>query len=312
MTAHGVAASVRARLLNRSRAEGRPFQELLEYFAMERFLYRLSRSPHAGHFVLKGALMLQLWHAERARSTRDIDLLGLVPPGVDEVASRIREVLAQPVDDDGVVFDVAGLTAAEIRTRSRYDGARVRFHARVGAARVAMQIDVGFGDVVTPAPVHIDYPALLTFERPTLRAYTPVTTIAEKLDAMVVLGLTNSRMKDYYDLWHLARSCEIEASLLARAIRATFERRSTPLPASLPVGLSAELFDRSDKQGQWAAWLRRARLHEGAPSLPEVCAVVAAFVEPIFGGMSASALGVHRWPPGGPWEHAPLEGETPR
>ncbi|MCZ7681291.1 MAG: nucleotidyl transferase AbiEii/AbiGii toxin family protein [Sandaracinaceae bacterium] len=114
MTAHGVAASVRARLLNRSRAEGRPFQELLEYFAMERFLYRLSRSPHAGHFVLKGALMLQLWHAERARSTRDIDLLGLVPPGVDEVASRIREVLAQPVEDDGVVFDVAGLTAAEI------------------------------------------------------------------------------------------------------------------------------------------------------------------------------------------------------
>lgn len=269
---------------------------------MERFLYRLSRSPYADRFVLKGALMLQLWHAERARSTRDIDLLGLIAPGVDDAATMIRGVLGQAVEDDGVIFDVDSLVAEEIRTRSRYDGARVRFSARIGAARVAMQIDVGFGDVVTPGPVHIEYPGLLSFASPKLRAYTPVTTIAEKLEAMVVLGLTSSRMKDYYDLWHLARSRELSAPLLAQAIGATFERRGTPLPDSTPVGLSAAFFEQQDRQRQWAAWLRRVRLHEGAPSLPEVCALVAGFAGPIFEGMSVSALSITRWPPGGPWE----------
>ncbi len=302
MTAHGVAASVRARLLNRARAEGRSLQELLEYFAMERFLYRLSRSPHAERFVLKGALMLQLWCSERARATRDIDLLGFVPPGVDDVAAMIRDVLEEEVEDDGVLFQPESLSADEIRARARYRGVRARFVARVGAARIPMQIDVGFGDVVTPGPVRIEYPGLLSFDPPKLRGYTPETTIAEKLEAIVILGLTNTRMKDYYDLWHLARTHALDADVMGRAVRATFERRETPLPSTLPVGLQAEFFDRDDKQRQRSAWLRRLRLHEGAPSLAEACALVASLAEPVFGLASSGGGVVTRWPAGGPWE----------
>ena len=262
-----VGASVRQRLLDRARAEGRVFQELATLYAMERFLFRLGASPHAERFVLKGGLMTLTWAEEYARITRDIDLLGRGANSIEAVVSRVRDVLALEVVD-GVLFDVASVEGTAITAEAAYVGVRASFDADLGGMRLRMQVDVGFGDAVEPEPRWIDYPQLLDFGAPRLLGYPAEATLAEKLHAIVVLGFANSRMKDYYDLWTAVRLCVVTPEGLGLAIRHTFARRSTPLPATMPEGLTRAFAHEPSKQSQWAGFVRKSKLE--APSLESV------------------------------------------
>jgi hypothetical protein len=272
-----IAASVRQRLLNRARAEGRAFQELATLYAMERFLFRLGCSPHAERFVLKGGLMTLTWAAEYGRVTRDIDLLGWGASSVDAVVGRIREVVAVEVQD-GVVFEADSVEGIEIRVETAYVGVRVVFDASLSGMVLRMQVDVGFGDAVVPEPEWVDYPQLLDLGAPRLLGYPPEATLAEKLHAIVVLGLANSRMKDYYDLWTAQRLGIVTADGLGEAIRHTFARRDTPLPEGLPEGLTGAFAADASKQAQWAGFVRKSGLM--APSLAEVVSAASALAAP--------------------------------
>jgi predicted nucleotidyltransferase component of viral defense system len=261
-----VAASVRQRLLNEARATGRPFSELLQYFAMERFLYRLSKSRYADKFVLKGALMLTAWKAPRLRPTMDIDLLGRTDNGVAAMIAIVKEVCAQPVDnDDGMVFEVGTVTGERIAEAAEYEGVRLRFQGTLGTARVPMQLDVGFGDIVVPAAVRMKYPTILDLPAPELLAYSKESAVAEKLEAMVKLGELNSRMKDLFDIWLLARSFDFEGAKLRDAITKTFKRRGTPIPHDVPVALTEKFAGNRQKQAQWAGFVRRIKLPDVLP-----------------------------------------------
>lgn len=273
------AASVHQRLLNKARETGRPFNELLQYFAMERFLYRLSESPYARRFILKGALMLTAWHAPVSRPTMDIDLLGQTDNSVEAIASMMRDVCTQPVESDGLAFDPDSIQGQRIVEDADYGGVRIRFTGAMGKARVFMQIDIGFGDVVMPTPEPVDYPALLEFPPPELLGYSRESTIAEKFEAMVKLGLLSSRMKDYYDIWLLSRQFEFSGERLCQAISATFSRRKTALPSGVPVALSAEFAAGPGKQTQWRAFVRRSRLTPEA-ELGDVVAALREFLMP--------------------------------
>ena len=274
-----IAASVRQRLLNRARTEGRAFQELATLYAMERFLFRLGRSIHVDRFVLKGGLMTLTWAGEYARVTRDIDLLGLGANAVGTMVERIREVLAVEVDD-GMRFDVTSVMGSEITVDTAYIGVRVAFVGELSGMVLRMQVDVGFGDAVVPEPRWLDYPQLLDLGAPRLLGYPAEATLAEKLHAVVVLGFANSRMKDYYDLWAAARLGVVTADGLGEAIRHTFHRRRTALPHGMPEGLTTPFADDPTKQAQWAGFVRKSRLE--APTLAEVVEVAAALAEDAF------------------------------
>jgi len=209
----------------------RPFQELLQYYAMERFLYRLSKSPHSARFVLKGALMLRVWDAPMARPTKDIDLLGRLENSLENLSTVVREVCAVDVEPDGLVFRPPTVKSERIREDADYQGVRIRFEGSLGTARIAMQLDVGIGDVMVPGPVDIVYPTLLDFPAPRLKGYPRETAIAEKFEAMIKLGTLNSRMKDFYDIWLLSRQFDFDGPTLAQAVTATFANRGTALKA---------------------------------------------------------------------------------
>ena len=231
-----VGASLRQRLLNLARARGQPLELLLTRYALERLLHRLSLSPHRERFVLKGALLLTTWFDEPHRATRDLDLLGFGDPSDDALLATFREVMAITVDD-GITFDTTKLQIQPIREDREYGGSRLRITAALAGARIPTVVDVGFGDAIEPGAEDIDLPVLLDMPSPHLRAYPPETVIAEKLHAMVALGMANSRMKDYYDVWMLTRTYVLDPARLRRAVDATFARRSTPLLASVPEGL---------------------------------------------------------------------------
>ncbi|MCB9662811.1 MAG: nucleotidyl transferase AbiEii/AbiGii toxin family protein [Alphaproteobacteria bacterium] len=269
-----IAASVRQRLLDRARAEKRVFQELATFYAMERFLFRLAASPHADRFVLKGGVMTLTWAGEYGRPTRDVDLLGWGDSTTSAVVARLGDILATEVPADGVVFDLDSLEAEPIAVASAYVGVRARFTADFGGMVVRVQVDVGFGDAVVPEPTWVDYPQLLDLGAPRVLGYPAAATLAEKLHAVCSLGLTNSRMKDYYDLWTARRLGVVTAEHLGAAIRHTFARRGTPIPAELPVGLTTAFVTEPTKQAQWKGFVRKSRL-EG-PGLGEAVEAAAA------------------------------------
>jgi len=295
-----VGASVRARLLHLAREHGDDFQLLLTRFANERLLYRLTQSRHHGSFILKGATLFTLWTGQPHRATRDVDLLGAGDPSEDRIREIFAELIALEIADDGVVFDASSLVVGPIREDQEYGGVRIEMVARITAARVRLQIDVGFGDAVTPSPVRMDLPVLLDFPVPHLLVYPRETVVAEKLDAVVQLGLANSRMKDFYDLFVLARGFAFDGALLVRAIRATFERRNTPLPVELPMGLTNEFAMDPGKATQWTAFGRKSGIHDAADLRTTITTIVA-FAK---GPLVAAARGLPfdgRWLPGGPW-----------
>lgn len=274
-----LAASVRQRLLNVAKKRRDEFDLILARYALERLLYRLSVSPHGERFLLKGALLFAVWGMDDHRPTRDADLLGFGASEPAAVADVFREVCAIPCED-GIAFDMNSIAAAPIAEEKVYAGVRVTLRAELDGARIPVQVDVGFGDAVTPEPEQVDYPVLLDAPAPKLWAYPVVTVIAEKFHAMTVLGLENSRMKDFHDLRVIASQFEIETGLLARAITATFARRKTPLPEGAPVALGAEFAADKAKQAQWTAFLRRNRLDDKTHSLEECQAAIAKLVVP--------------------------------
>ena len=267
-----IAASVRQRLLNLAKASGVDYNQLLVRYAIERLLYRLSRSVHRENFVLKGAMLFVIWEGSPHRPTQDVDLLGFGDRSPDRIAGVFRELCETTVEDDGIVFAAATVQAEEIRTTDEYGGVRVRFVASLGGAVIRVQADVGFGDAVTPAAPESNYPTLLPSQPvPHLRVYPRETVVAEKLEAIAKLGMLNTRLKDYYDLRYLAEHFEFDGQVLIEAIAATFERRGTPLPPALPAGLSATFATDAAKQTQWIAFLR----HQPAQKLPELSDVIA-------------------------------------
>ncbi len=296
-----VAASVHQRLLNVAKQSDRRFNDLLQHYALERWLFRLSRSAYGERFVLKGALLLVVWKTPVTRPTRDIDLLGRVSNDLDAVRSVIAEIVQTPVEDDGLVFDAASVTTERIAEDADYEGVRAKFLGRLGNTRVTMQIDIGFSDVVTPGPAWVSYPTILEQPSVQLLAYNRETAIAEKFEAMVKLGDVNTRMKDFFDVWLLAANFEFDALSLLAAIRATFAQRQTPLEV-VPIGLS-DVFGRDpSKDAQWRAFLGRSLLSHVPPEFSEVVGHVRDFLQPIAQAISESQPFAKHWQRGGPWK----------
>lgn len=271
-------ASIHARLLNRARERGEDFNQILVRYGTERFLYRLSTLPVAREgFWLKGAMLFDLWFDVPHRPTRDADFLGFGPIDAAGLAGMVRDICMVQVDD-GMAFDPRTVLVEDIREDARYGGLRVRLAGALGKARCAVQLDVGYGDAVTPGPDEVLYPTMLDdLPAPHLRVYPRATVVAEKLEAIVSLGMANSRMKDYYDLRALAKEGRLDDGLLGKAIAATFTRRGTALPQGLPLGLTEEFARDAAKLAQWSAFLGKHRL--AAPSLAQVVGEVAQFLQ---------------------------------
>ncbi len=294
-------ASVRQRLLNLSRKRGEDFNFTLTRYANERLLYRLGCSPYRGQFVLKGAALFQVWSASLYRPTRDIDLLGFGDSTAARIESVFRELCVLEVEPDGLRLLPDSVRAEEIRGQPEYGGIRVRLMADLDGAQIALQVDIGFGDAVTPGIEEADFPTLLEFPAPHLRIYPRETVVAEKFEAMVRLGIVNTRMKDFYDVWQIARIFSFDGASLSRAIAATFERRATPVPDAAPVALSAEFVE--ERANQWFAFLGRSSA-SGSPDLSDVVDLLARFLLPPSAAAAAGEPFPLRWPLGGDWGRA--------
>lgn len=258
-----IAASVRQRLLNLARSEGRDFQTLLVAFGLERLIYRLSKSPYRDKFVLKGGMLVTLWTTDPGRFTRDIDFLAFGETEDAMLTSIFAEILSLDAGD-GLEFSIDTITTTDIREDQVYGGKRLRTVAHLGKTEIPITIDLGFGDALPDANYEIEYGSILDFESARIRAYSPATVIAEKFQAVVALGLINGRMKDFYDLWAIPRATKIEPGDLRVAIAATFERRKTPVPTEAPQGLSVAFAEDPAKARQWLTYADGTEL-KGVP-----------------------------------------------
>ena len=294
-----VPASVRQRLLDRARTDRRPFNELLQYYAIERFLYRFSLSAHLNRFVLKGALMLRVWDTPEIRPTMDIDMLGITSHKESEIIKQVRDILAVDVEPDGLFFDPDSIKSEQITEDADYEGIRIRFHGSLEKAIIHMQIDIGFGDAVHPGPEIHELPTLLDFPAPRLNCYSRESSIAEKFEAMVKLGVLNSRMKDFYDIWLLSRLFDFDGVILTEAIRRTFERRGTQLPSEIDA-FSDSFID--SKQGQWTAFWKRLNQEHVPKKLQDVVMGTKEFLSPAIFYFSSEKSSPGKWKASGPWK----------
>ena len=297
-------ASVRQRLMNLANRTRQDFGLVLTKYALERLLYRLSLSKHRDTFILKGALLFELWTSQPYRATRDLDLLGQGDDALDRFRKIFADLCFKMVEDDGLVLLTGSIRVERIREEEEYAGVRVLLEARLGSARIPLQIDIGFGDIVTPAAVEVAYPTLLDFPAPHLWAYPQESVVAEKFEAMVKLGIANSRMKDFYDLYVLSREFEFDGASLSAAIAATFERRQTMLPSSAPLALTSEFCDTPAKQVQWTAFLKKSGL-SSVDSLRDVTTHLQNFLVPVVVAIHRGESFLLVWHPGGPWSHRP-------
>lgn len=296
-----LAASVAARLLNRARQTGDDYQALLTTYCIERFLYRLAVSSLGDRFVLKGAMLLRLWSEQPYRATVDLDLLRRGDGAFDAIRDDLRTIVATPVPPDAVTFDGERIGLEAIRAEDEYAGTRATLHTRCGKARLMLQIDMGLGDAVWPAPQPCAFPTLLDFPAPDLLAYPREAVVAEKLEAMVVLGDRNSRIKDFFDLHHLASRFEFDRATLSEAVQRTFERRRTPMPAEDPIGLTRLYWENPSRPAQVRAFARRA--HIAVPERPEEAftQVLHSFLAPVLEDLRLGTVRAGTWRPGGPW-----------
>lgn len=288
------AESVRARLLALAQSKGEDYQRVLSRYAIERFLYRLGQSPYRDKFVLKGATLFTLWTGQTHRPTKDMDLLGRGLSAIDEVEKTIRAI-CEMLEDDGILFDSKSIAGIKIKEDDEYDGVRVKFHAELAGARIPMQIDIGFGDTIYPKPELASFPVLLPMEAPVIRAYPREASIAEKFHAMVVLDIRNSRMKDFYDIWFMAKTWTFDMASLSKAISASFERRGTAMPATIPFALTEEFLKDPQKKQQWAAFVSRLNPGDEAPSLEEIGAILRAFLLPCISGEFMAKTETRSW-----------------
>jgi hypothetical protein len=287
-------------LLNKARETDRPFNELLQYYAMERFLRRLSLSAHGGKFVLKGALLFRTWQAPMYRPTRDIDLWARMDNSPERIVAVFRDICGQEAEPDGLTFDADRLTAEPITEDADYEGVRVTVSGRLGSAQVDFHIDIGFSDVITPGPVELDYPTILHFPAPHLRGYTRESTVAEKFEAMVKLGELNSRMKDFHDVWYLARHFDFDGTRLAEAVAKTFSNRRTTLQTR-PLALTTTFAREDTKQRQWVAFLRRGHPPSVPTAFEQVVSDIGAFLAPVSEAIVGEKPFDQTWTAPGPW-----------
>ncbi len=296
-----VSASVHARLANQARADDRPFQELLQYYGLERFLYRLSESDYRDRFVLKGALMLRVWDAPMTRPTRDIDFLGYTENSIESLEEIVRAICALEVEDDGLDFDPQGVKGERIKEDADYEGVRIKFTGLLERAKIPMQLDIAFDDVVFPAIEESAYPSLLGYPAPILRMYPRETVVAEKFQAMVYLGTINSRMKDFYDVWLLSRRFGFDGATLAEAILRTFANRETKIDLD-PVCFRNEFFGTNAAATQWRAFLKKAPGVDAPSTFAEVAGRLRDFLLPVAHTVGKGQQFEGRWEAPGPWK----------
>jgi predicted nucleotidyltransferase component of viral defense system len=297
-----LAASVKQQLLNIARDRGEDFQLILTRFVLERFLYRLGRSEFQNQFVLKGAMLFSLWADTPHRATRDIDLLGFGESTVVRLIQVFKDICLTEAEEDGVTFPPESIRGIEIREDQEYDGVRITMEAGLGKARIPVQVDIGFGDAVTPAAGYAEYPTTLNFPAPHLRIYPRETVVAEKLQSMVSLGMANSRMKDFFDLWVIGHAFAFDGQVLATAIAATFSRRQTAVPDTLPSAFSADFSEDTAKQTQWRTFIMRNQLARDNLSLSAIITEIQTFLLPPMDAAARGEVFDFHWKPGGPWQ----------
>ena len=296
-----ISASVHQRLLNKARESGRPFNELFQYFSMERFIYRLSKTPHVQKFVLKGALMFTAWNIHATRTTKDIDFLGKLENSVEAIIAVMRDTCRQAVDPDGMNFDPDSVTCNPIIEDAVNEGIRVFVRGSLGKSRVVLQLDVGFGDVVFPSELDVKYPTILDFPAPTLKGYTQESMTAEKFQAMIKLGELNSRMKDFYDIWLLSKHFDFNGHVLAEAITKTFKIRRTEIPAQ-PSVFKKSFSEDQTREIQWRAFLRKAVLAGTLHSFYDVMIDIKSFLVPVSSAIVSQESFQKKWKAPGPWK----------
>lgn len=280
MTAANLPASIRARLRNLAERDRLAFGAILTRYALERMLYRISIGDHRHEFLLKGALLFDVWFDTPSRPTRDIDLLGSGLADAERIADVFRAACVSNVPD-GITFDPITVATTEIRKVADYPGIRATMRGELDGAQIHVQVDIGFGDAVTPGPIPVTFPVLLDdMAPPLLGAYPKATVIAEKLEAIVQLGRVNSRLKDYFDLWVLLTSPDTDRTDIAPAISATFARRGTAIPRATPAGLSQEFAEDPRVVAQWRSFVTRNQL--AAPDLADAITQLRDLVMPIF------------------------------
>jgi hypothetical protein len=294
-------ASVKNRLLAIARHRSEELQYVMTRYAIERLLYRLSQSPHSHRFILKGATLFSGWEGGAYRPTKDLDLLGTGQNSPAALADIFQTISQTEVAPDGLFFDPESAAAAPIREEGIYSGVRVRLVARLGKARIPLQIDVGFGDPVTPGPVVLQIPSLLDFPVPRMRAYPPESVVAEKLETLIRLGMKTSRIKDLYDLWYAASHFAFADTVLHLAVRNTFLARGTPMPSETPVALTREFALDPSKQGLWRAFATRSGI-DNPSDLDQLLELIRSFLLPVV--LSQQADPKAAWVPGGPWQQA--------
>lgn len=293
-----IAASVRQRILNKARTEKRPFQELLQYYAMEKFLGRLANSRYADRFVLKGALMLHAWQAPIVRSTMDIDVLAYMNNSMDEVAKAIKEICTADVEPDGLEFRDDTVQCDRITEDAHYQGVRATFLATLENARVNMQIDIGFGDAVYPEPIHAELPDILGGPSVHLAGYTKESSIAEKTMAMISRGALNSRMKDFYDIWLLCTNFDFDGKRMQEALRRTLDTKDMNIPDEMTAFTASFA---KEKSVQWRAFIRRLNLSDVPQRFDNAAKVAQEFLSPVLESIRKGRSFSDIWPAGGPW-----------
>ena len=296
-----VAASIRQKLLNLAGKTGDNPNIIWSRYTIERLLYRLSVSEFSGEFVLKGAVLFTVWSNEPHRPTMDLDLLGYGEDSHERMLNIFQIICRMNEADDGLVFDEKSIRIMPIREEMEYHGRRVNLLAYLGSMRIPVQVDIGFGDVVVPRAEMIEYPTMLELPAPRIRACSQSTVITEKFHAMVTLGIANSRMKDFYDLYVLASRFAFNGAVLVKAVKATFKRRKTPIPAETPIALSEQFGSDGTKNIQWKAFIRKSGIAQKSPEFLQMLAMLREFLLPVMGAAADENSTPGEWKAGGPW-----------
>ena len=297
-----LAASVLARLLARARETGDDYQTLVSRYVTERFLYRLGVSRVGDRFVLKGAVLLRVWSPQPYRATRDLDLLHRGDGSPDVIRAEIAEILAMNVEPDGVAFDPDSIRTETIRPEDEYAGLRATIRVRCGTYRSTLQVDIGVADAVWPPATAGPVPCLLGMPEPSVLAYSRDSVVAEKLEAIIVLGDRNSRIKDFFDIRHLAENFAFDRPTLTEAVRRTLERRKTVLTDDEPFGLTEAYWDSPGRSTQIRAFSRRAGLDVDTETVRKIPAVLHAFLSPVLEDVRRGRQTHGTWTPPGPWK----------
>lgn len=296
-----IEASIRARLQNKAKETSRPFSEVLQYYGMERFIYRFGRSKYADKFILKGALMFTVWQVPERRTTLDIDFLARYDNKVADIETVIKDICTMPVESDGLMFDSKTVKGRKIKEDADYEGVRVKFMGFLERSRIPMQIDVGFGDIIYPKPKVIDYPSILDFPKPHLKGYPAESVVSEKFEAMVKLGLLNSRMKDFYDIWLMMRQFDFNGSNLSEALKLTFGHRKTHFPQGKPL-FAEEIYDEeSDRQTLWKAFLKKGDIKHVPEKLASTARDIEEFLIRPLDAINKGQGFKEEWKAPGPW-----------